>query len=140
MDVFQGWVLRRRDGALCVPADLGMMWLGADYVGDQGLLHPTGPGLVSHGYSKDGVKGDASCQFSFRANSLAPRNRASHSGGGTTYGTQVSINCGETFQRWLPRDLRGYKMKGMLVRLAENREGSCGMVTWDGLHRAGRSG
>ena len=65
-------MLRRREGALCVPADLGMMWLGADYVGGQG--HPTGPGLVSHGYSKDEVKGDASCQFSFRANSLAPRN------------------------------------------------------------------
>ena len=74
MDVFQGWVLRRRDGVLCVPADLGMMWLGADYVGGQGLLHPTGPGLVSHGYSKDEMKGDSSCQFSFRADLLAPRN------------------------------------------------------------------
>lgn len=71
---FQGKVLCRREGALCVPADLGLMWLGADYVGGQGLLHPTGPGLVSHGYSKGEVKGDASCQFSVRANSLAPRN------------------------------------------------------------------
>ena len=54
----------------CLPGQ----WLGADYVGGQGLLHPTGPGLVSHRYSEDEVKGDASCQFSFRTNSLAPRN------------------------------------------------------------------